>query len=124
MKLNTVIISIGSNIDAESNITRMLEILEKKVDVIAVSAMVKTKPIGIEDQPEFTNGAVKLTTALEHGTLNQLLKSIEDKLGRDRTAPKFGPRTIDLDIVVWNGEIVDTDYYTRDFLRTAVEELF
>lgn len=124
MKLNTVIISIGSNIDAESNISRMLEILSKEVDVIAVSAMVKTKPIGIEDQPEFTNGAVKLTTALEHGTLNQLLKSIEDKLGRDRTAPKFGPRTIDLDIVVWNGEIVDTDYYTRDFLRTAVEELF
>lgn len=123
MKLNTVIISIGSNIDAESNITRMLEILEKKVDVIAVSAMIKTKPIGIEDQPEFTNGAVKVTTYLDRDTLNQLLKAVEDQLGRDRTAPKFGPRTIDLDIVVWNGVIVDMDYYTRDFLKNSVDEL-
>jgi 7,8-dihydro-6-hydroxymethylpterin-pyrophosphokinase len=44
-------------------------------------------------------------------------------MGRDRTGPKFGPRCIDLDIVVWNGEIVDEDYYTRDFLQKSVAEL-
>jgi 7,8-dihydro-6-hydroxymethylpterin-pyrophosphokinase len=44
-------------------------------------------------------------------------------MGRDRTAPKFGPRNIDLDIVVWNGEIVDNDYYTRDFLQKSVDEI-
>lgn len=121
--MNEVIIGIGSNIDAETNISKMLEILKGYVEIVKVSSFIKTKPIGIENQPEFTNGAVKITTNLSHHELNDLLKEIEDKMGRDRTAPKFGPRNIDLDIVVWNGEIVDKDYYTRDFLQKSVSEI-
>jgi len=83
----------------------------------------RTKPIGNEHQPDFTNGAVKIRTDLDRDALNLLLKRIEDEMGRDRSVPKFGPRTIDLDIVVWNGEIVDEDYYTRDFLQKSVEEI-
>jgi len=120
---NTVIIGIGSNIDAESNISKMLEILEKHVKVVKVSTFIKTKPIGIENQPDYTNGAVKIETELNMEGLTLLLKSIEDQMGRDRSAPKFGPRNIDLDIIVWNGEIVDDDYYTRDFLQKSVSEL-
>ncbi len=121
--INSVIIGIGSNINAEENISKMLEILALHMDVLRVSTMLKTKPIGIEDQPDFTNGAVKIQTSLGKKELNRLLKKIEDQLGRDRSAPKFGPRTIDLDIVVWNGEIVDKDYYTRDFLQKSVQEV-
>lgn len=120
---NSVIISIGSNIDAESNIEKMLILLGQEVNILKVSRLVITKPIGIENQSDFTNGAVKIATPLEKDKLNKLLKSIEDQLGRDRTAAKFGPRSIDLDIVVWNGEIVDNDYYSRDFLRHTVDEL-
>lgn len=121
--MNEVIIGIGSNIDAETNISKMLEILKGYVEIVKVSSFIKTKPIGIENQPEFTNGAVKIITNLSQHELNDLLKEIEDKMGRDRTAPKFGPRNIDLDIVVWNGEIVDKDYYTRDFLQKSVSEI-
>jgi len=121
--MNVCIIGIGSNIDAESNISKMLKILEKHVAIVRVSSMLKTKPIGIEDQPDYTNGAVKIKTKLNQKDLTLLLKEIEDQMGRDRTAPKFGPRNIDLDIVVWNGEIVDQDYYTRDFLQTSVNEI-
>ncbi len=117
------IIGIGSNIEAETNIPKTLEILKAKVDVLKVSNFMKTKPIGIEDQPDFTNGAVKIKTRLSRANLNELLKSIEDQVGRDRTKPKFSSRCIDLDIVVWNDEIVDEDYYTRDFLRKLVDEL-
>jgi 2-amino-4-hydroxy-6-hydroxymethyldihydropteridine diphosphokinase len=120
---NTVIIGIGSNINAEENISKMLKVLGKEVEILKVSSLLKTKPIGIENQPEFTNGAVKIQTGLSWEELNRLLKNIEDQLGRDRSAPKFGPRTIDLDIVVWNGEIVDEDYYTRDFLQKSVQEI-
>lgn len=123
MKVNSAIISIGSNIDAEANIAKMITYLEEKVKIVKVTPLIKTKPIGIENQPDFTNGAVKIETLLPKENLNLLLKSIEDQLGRDRTAAKFGPRTIDLDIVVWNGEIVDNDYYTRDFLKDSVDEL-
>lgn len=120
---NIVILGIGSNINAETNISKMLEVLGKEVEILKVSSLLKTKPIGIENQPDFTNGAIKIQTSLNREELNQLLKSVEDGLGRDRSAPKFGPRTIDLDIVVWNGEIVDEDYYTRDFLRKSVQEI-
>lgn len=120
---NTVIIGIGSNIDAKINIKKMLEILQAKVEVMQVSRLLKTKPIGIIDQADFTNGAVKFKTDLEQLELNNLLKKIEDQMGRDRTNPKFGPRCIDLDIAVWNGEIVDEDYYVRDFLKNSVDEL-
>ena len=121
--MNVAILSIGSNIEAEKNVAKMLEILKELVDVLKVSSLVKTKPIGIKNQPYFTNGAVKICTRLNQAKLNQLLKSIEDQMGRDRTAPKFGPRCIDLDIVVWNDKIVDKDYYSRDFLQESVKEL-
>ncbi len=119
--MNTCIIGIGSNINPETNIADMLDILRTKVEVIKVSPMIITKPIGIKDQPDYTNGAVKIETELEQDDLNRMLKSIEDELGRDRSGLKFGPRTMDLDIVMWNGEIVDPDYYTRDFLEKSVK---
>ncbi|WP_245792594.1 2-amino-4-hydroxy-6-hydroxymethyldihydropteridine diphosphokinase [Tangfeifania diversioriginum] len=123
MTTNTSIISIGSNIDAEINISKMLEILGNEVEIIKVSSMLKTKPIGIENQPDFTNGVVKISTSRSKKDLKSLLKAIENQLGRNRKGPKFGPRTMDLDIVVWNGKIVDEDYYTRDFLRQSIDEI-
>ncbi len=121
--MNTAIVSIGSNINAGENISAMLDLLRKQVEVVRVSPMIRTKAIGIEDQPDFTNGAVKIRTPESREALNRHLKEIEDQLGRDRSAPKFGPRTMDLDIVVWNGEIVDADYYNRDFLQKSVQEI-
>ena len=121
--MNEVIIGIGSNLDAENNIRRGLEILAEKFELLKVSEFIKTKPIGITEQPDFINGAAKISTILNRENLEIILKQIEDQMGRDRTVPKFGPRCIDLDIVVWNGEIVDDDYYTRDFLQKSVQEI-
>jgi 2-amino-4-hydroxy-6-hydroxymethyldihydropteridine diphosphokinase len=125
MTKNIAVIGIGSNIDAESNIQKMLEILkkEKEVEIQQVSTFLQTKPVGNLNQPDYINGAVKIATSLEKECLNQLLKSIEDQLGRDRKLPKFSARTMDLDMVVWNGEIIDMDYYTRDFLKKSVQEV-
>lgn len=121
--MNVAVIGIGSNINADENISRMLEELGKRVKVVKVSGFDKTKPIGIKNQPDFTNGAVKINTSLNREELTILLKDIEDLLGRNRSAPKFGPRTIDLDIIIWNGQVVDDDYYSRDFLKKAVQEV-
>ena len=121
--MNKVIIGIGSNLDAENNIRRVLEILTEKFVLLKVSEFVKTKPIGITEQPDFMNGAAKIGTTENQNNLEHLLKQIEDLMGRDRTVPKFGPRCIDLDIVAWNGEIVDDDYYTREFLKKSVQEI-
>lgn len=121
--MNICIIGVGSNIDADTNIPKMLGILGKEVHVVSVSSFLKTKPIGLSSQPDFTNGAVKIETELNPEELKTLLKQVENQLGRVRDGFKFGPRTIDLDIVAWNGLIVDDDYYFRDFLKQTVDEL-
>ncbi len=123
MSVNTAIIGIGSNINAEKNISGMLKILKNEVKILRLSNFYKTKPLGIKEQPDFTNGAVKIESTLEKEELNLLLKKIESQMGRKRTDFKYGPRTIDLDIVVWNDLIVDNDYYQRDFLRISVKEI-
>jgi 2-amino-4-hydroxy-6-hydroxymethyldihydropteridine diphosphokinase len=51
------------------------------------------------------------------------LKELESKLGRVNTDNRYGPRTIDLDILVWNGEVVDEEVYEREFLRKSIKEL-
>jgi 2-amino-4-hydroxy-6-hydroxymethyldihydropteridine diphosphokinase len=58
---NEAVVGIGSNINAEENISRMLNILSQNVIVVKISSFVKTKPIGIENQPDFTNGAVRIS---------------------------------------------------------------
>lgn len=121
--MNVAIIGMGSNIHPEENIQKALKILAESVTIEQVSSLVRTNPIGISGQPDFINGAVRVRTPLSIGELKTVLKAAEDLTGRDRTLPRFGPRTIDLDIVVWNGDIVDPDYYTRDFLRSSVNEV-
>jgi 2-amino-4-hydroxy-6-hydroxymethyldihydropteridine diphosphokinase len=117
------IIGIGSNIDPEKNIASALFFLRQEQTFVSVSSLIKTSPIGIAEQPDFLNGAAKVITEMEIADFKNYLKKLEDRLMRDRTSPKFGPRTIDLDIVLWDGQILDADYYSRDFLKTAVEEI-
>ncbi len=120
---NVCIIGIGSNINPEQSTRTALAVLKREVDVQGISTWVKTAPIGITSQNDFINGAVKVRTTMSRETFKNYLKNLENRLGRDRMLPKFGPRVIDLDIIVWNDEIVDDDYYTRAFVRDAVHEL-
>lgn len=121
--MNDCIIGIGSNIEAEFNIQEMIRLLAVDVEIVKLSQMVVTKPIGIIEQSDYTNGAVRIRTEMELEELSVYLKKLEDQMGRDRTQKKFGPRNIDLDILIWNNEIVDPDYYARDFLRNSAAEL-
>ena len=118
-----VVIGLGSNIDPEANLEQAVLELKSRFKVSKRSKWTRTKPIGIQDQPDFYNGALLMETELEQQSLKKELKRIEDILGRDRSLPKFGPRTIDLDILIWNKKVADEDYYERDFLRKGVEEI-
>lgn len=121
--MNDCIIGIGSNIEADYHIAEMLRLLGSSVQIVQVSQMVKTKPIGMTEQPDYTNGAVRILTEMDRTELSIFLKQLEDRMGRDRSQKKFGPRNIDLDILIWNNMIVDPDYHTRDFLRQSAAEL-
>lgn len=121
--MNRAVVSIGSNIDPRQNVSKALTILGERFSVEAVSNFAFTSPVGFLDQPDFLNGAVLLATDLSCEELKGVLEGIEKEMGRVKSANKFGPRVIDLDIVVWNGEVTDEDYYSREFLRDAVEEV-
>ncbi|MDC1105682.1 2-amino-4-hydroxy-6-hydroxymethyldihydropteridine diphosphokinase [Prolixibacteraceae bacterium] len=121
--MNKVIVSIGSNISPEFNIPEAILAVSIRHRLVEVTPVVETKPIGIEDQPNFHNAAMKVETWYSKEGFNLFLKEVEDFLYRDRTADKFGPRTIDLDIVVWNDQVVDADYYSRDFLKEHTDIL-
>ncbi len=123
MKSETAVIAIGSNIDAVCNIDRAMRILRNRFDVRNYAGPIQTTPVGLTDQPDFFNAAVLVKTNLDQAALVHYLKAIEDEMGRDRSRPRFGPREIDLDLVVWNGNIVDNDYYERDFLKRLVDEV-
>ena len=123
MILNKVVIALGSNIEPEENLELAVVELKSRFKVSKRSQWIRSKPIGILDQPDFYNGVLIMVTELGMESLKQELKIVEDLMGRDRSKPKFGPRIIDLDILIWNGKVIDKDYYDRDFLRKGVEEI-
>jgi 2-amino-4-hydroxy-6-hydroxymethyldihydropteridine diphosphokinase len=76
-------------------------------DVVGVSTLRDTDPVGFLDQPQFLNGVVELATALSPRTLLEALLELERVFGRDRSAsPPQGPRTLDLDLLVYGDETV------------------
>jgi len=120
---NDVIVGLGSNINPLANIEKAIAKIKARFSAIACSPLVKTEPIGFKAQAHFQNGAVRFKTDLSASELKDWLLGVETALGRVRTQNKNGPRTIDLDILVWNGKIVDEDVEERDFLKNAIETL-
>jgi 2-amino-4-hydroxy-6-hydroxymethyldihydropteridine diphosphokinase len=121
--MNTVVISAGSNINPHENLSKAEELLRRELRVLACAGRLVTKPVGFADQPDFVNTAFLVETALDMVSLKAYLKSVEASLCRVRGPEKSGPRSIDLDIAVFNGSIVDEDVFERDFLRKLILEV-
>jgi 2-amino-4-hydroxy-6-hydroxymethyldihydropteridine diphosphokinase len=77
------------------------------VEVDAVSQLRETDPVGLLDQPRFLNAAARVQTTLSPRSLLETLLSVERELGRTRDGPRWGPRTIDLDLLLYGDEVVD-----------------
>jgi 2-amino-4-hydroxy-6-hydroxymethyldihydropteridine diphosphokinase len=102
-------IGLGANLgDREATIGRAVSLLagEEGVVVVAVSSLRETAPVGYVEQPSFLNGAVLVDTDLSPRDLLDSLLRIERSLGRERTGPRHGPRTIDLDLLVYGDTVV------------------
>jgi 2-amino-4-hydroxy-6-hydroxymethyldihydropteridine diphosphokinase len=107
----TAFVGIGSNLgEPEAQIAAALEQLaaEEGIELVAVSSLRETEPVGYLDQPNFLNGAAWLETELPARELLERLLAIESRLGRVRgQGPRFGPRTIDLDLLVYGEQRID-----------------
>ena len=99
------VIALGSNIgDTKANLDLALTMLREATDVKQVSSYYSTKPVGYTDQPDFLNAVCIIETELPAMALLAMLQGIEKVMGRERTI-KWGPRTIDLDIIQY-GDLI------------------
>lgn len=104
-------VGLGSNLgDRESTIRSAVAELRaaEGVEVVAVSTLVETEPVGYLEQPRFLNGVAALETGRSARALLDLLLAVEARFGRDRAAvPAQGPRTLDLDLLLYGDEEID-----------------
>jgi 2-amino-4-hydroxy-6-hydroxymethyldihydropteridine diphosphokinase len=103
-------IGIGSNLgEREVTIRDALELLDAdpELEVEAVSSIRETDPVGVVDQPRFLNAAVRVATELAPRPFLERLLAVEQQLGRVRAGERYGPRTIDLDLLLYGDQIID-----------------
>lgn len=117
------VIGIGSNIFPRDNIRSALYLLSRKVTVQAVSRIWKTSAVG-SPGPDFLNAAALVATEFSTEQLRvEILRPVESMLGRIRTHDPNAPRTIDLDILIFDGEILDHQLWEYPHMAVPVGEL-
>ena len=105
-------IGLGSNVgDKKANCRKAIDLLAGSGRVIRTSSWYCTEPIGHADQDDFVNAVVEIETGLSAEALLDRCRSIEKELGRVRTT-HWGPRTIDLDILLYGAETTETPRLT------------
>ena len=113
-------IGLGANLgDRERTILAAAE----RLGPHRLSPIVETEPWGFADQPKFLNAVAELETELTPRRLLERVLEIERELGRTREGPRYGPRTIDLDLLLYGDEIVEEPGLTVPHPR-LVERLF
>lgn len=106
-RVQDVYLGLGANLgDRSKNIEQAVSYLEKQGTVVAVSSLHETEPWGITDQPLFLNAALHLHTHLSANKLLVCIFKIEKCLKRERLVVN-GPRTIDIDILLYGDAIID-----------------
>jgi 2-amino-4-hydroxy-6-hydroxymethyldihydropteridine diphosphokinase len=103
-------VGLGANLgEREATIRAACEALsaEAGIEVVAVSTLRETEPVGVGEQPLFLNGVAALDTTLEPGALLDRLLAVEERFGRVRVAGEHGPRTLDLDLLLYGNEQIE-----------------
>lgn len=113
--MTVVYIAIGSNLaspleQVNAAVQAIGEIPDSRI--VAVSSFYRTPPLGPQDQPDYLNAAVALDTALAPEALLDHTQRIELQQGRVRKAERWGPRTLDLDIMLFGDEVINSPRLT------------
>jgi 2-amino-4-hydroxy-6-hydroxymethyldihydropteridine diphosphokinase len=127
-------IGVGSNLDDPvAQVTEAIEELETLPDSlpIARSSLYGSKAMGDAGQPDYVNAVVSIDTVLSPQVLLQALQAIERRKGRVRTGEKWGPRVLDLDLLLYGNRVIDSAELTiphpglheRDFVLVPLEEI-
>jgi len=128
--MNTVLLSLGSNIDRTKNITAALNNLNELFGELTISSVYESEPVGFSGDC-FFNLIVRIETDLSLQSLTEKVKQIEDQNGRIRAGPRFSARTLDIDIVTYGSllglnfgiELPRPELYYNAFVLWPVAEL-
>ena len=121
-RVTVAYVGVGANLgDPRATLAAAVAALGELGEVRAVSPLYETDPVGLEDQPVFLNGAVALATSLDPYALLDALLAIEARFGRERTV-RWGPRTLDLDLLAMDGVELDDPGLTVPHPRLAERE--
>jgi 2-amino-4-hydroxy-6-hydroxymethyldihydropteridine diphosphokinase len=103
-------VGLGANLgDRERMLRAAVDALaaEEGIEVVSVSTLRETEPVGVGEQPRFLNGAAELETTLTARELLDRLLAVEQRFGRVRFPGEHGPRTLDLDLLLYGDETID-----------------
>jgi len=111
-KMNRVFLGLGSNIgNKKENLLTAIDILQNGGSIEKESSIYDTKPVGYADQDNFLNMVVEFNTEMNANDLLIFLQGIEERLGK-KIEFKNGPRTIDIDILFFNNELIEEEVLT------------
>jgi 2-amino-4-hydroxy-6-hydroxymethyldihydropteridine diphosphokinase len=114
---------LGSNIQPERNLPLAIDLLQNRLTILRISSVWETSPIG-SNGPNFLNAALLAQTCFEQKTLKlQILIPLESKMGRVRSADKNAPRPIDLDIILFDGLILDSTIWLFAHRAVPIAEI-
>ena len=103
-----IYLSLGSNIDRQRRISAALDALAENFGELLLSSVYESESVGFEGD-SFYNLVVDIHSSLPVGHVSKILKSIEDQNGRDRSGPRFGPRSLDIDILTVDDRVGEID---------------
>ena len=124
-------VGVGSNIEPAENVRKALDLLAEEMPVVGVSTVYETEAESQPEQPRYYNCIIEVETGATPAGLKQKLREIEESLGRIRTADKYAPRTIDLDLLVYEElsvmtaelTLADLNIVERAYLAAGLAEL-
>jgi 2-amino-4-hydroxy-6-hydroxymethyldihydropteridine diphosphokinase len=123
-RLHQACVLLGSNIEPEVNIPRAVDLLQEKVTILKVSSVWESASVNC-CYPDFLNMAAAVSTRLVADELKeQILRPLEAQLGRVRTEDKNASRPIDIDIILFDGKVMDPDLWQHVHRAAPVAELF
>jgi 2-amino-4-hydroxy-6-hydroxymethyldihydropteridine diphosphokinase len=102
--VTTAYVGLGSNLGDRE---RLIRDAAELIGAARLSTVIETEPWGHEDQPRFLNAVAEVVTLLEPHPFLTFLLDVERRLGRERVGPRWGPRTIDLDLLLFGDQVVD-----------------
>lgn len=105
-------LSLGSNLRPERHLRSAIAALRARFGAIVVSPVYRTRAVGFEGA-DFLNAAAVIETGLEPQALNDWLHALEDAHGRDRSGPRYGDRSLDIDIVLFDDRALDGPGHLR-----------